>query len=548
MPAPASGRSPAGTYTFRVRVLGGAGDPAVWREIELKGGQTLEDLGNAIPRAFDFDDDHLWSFFLSGKPWDRATEYARVPDPESAGGRYKRARGLRVADAPPRREFLFLFDYGDEWHFGVKLARTGDVEARARYPRVVASHGEAPPQYPDLEDEEDDGEDWSDEDDWDDEDEEGLEAWVPGLALEPPSFPPVELASPEDLEAAAAAAPTVRRLRLLAEWTGKGRKFDAVGGLAAGDREDLAGLLGLADRAGVEQVVAWGRQTGLVRVRGGRLVPVKQQQHLLDEPLELLELALDTLPDVSADLLPVPMIERIYPDGFAGGLLDLLTLLYAEDEPVPADELAGHVVEEHLLESLTGLEAGVEELAGGSAGPDEASRAATVAEVGQVLGQLRDLGMIELSPRAGDGDTEGAEDRPGAGPGAGLVRLTPLGTWQVNLLLRAGGAVAPVVGEAAGKDVDELIEAVADYDEQAFKAELRAWSRERGDTAVPELARYVRGAPSFERRMLGLAGLAEAGPGAEAEVRGMLGDAALRPHAQMWLVHNGFEDERSLDP
>jgi hypothetical protein len=60
-------------------------------------------------------------------------------------------------------EVLFLFDYGDEWHFGVKLLKASDATTPgAAYPRVVASAGVAPPQYPDLE------EDWDDEDDEDD--------------------------------------------------------------------------------------------------------------------------------------------------------------------------------------------------------------------------------------------------------------------------------------------------------------------------------------------------------------------------------------------
>src|SRR5215211_9457258 len=60
------------TCTFRVRVLGGFYAPPdatkIWREIELRTDQTLADLGRLIPPAFGFDDDHLWSFFLSGKP------------------------------------------------------------------------------------------------------------------------------------------------------------------------------------------------------------------------------------------------------------------------------------------------------------------------------------------------------------------------------------------------------------------------------------------------------------------------------------------------
>jgi hypothetical protein len=104
-------RRHASTSVFRVRILGGSyapGRPSIWREVELAA-------------------DHLWSFFLSGKPWDRPSEYARLPDPP-VGGRKRGADNLRVGDAPARTEFLFLFDYGDEWHFGVKLVRTGEVE------------------------------------------------------------------------------------------------------------------------------------------------------------------------------------------------------------------------------------------------------------------------------------------------------------------------------------------------------------------------------------------------------------------------------------
>jgi hypothetical protein len=44
---------------------------------------------------------------------------------------------------------LFLFDYGDEWRFRVKLQGTARKLAKGRYPRVVATQGKAPEQYPD---------------------------------------------------------------------------------------------------------------------------------------------------------------------------------------------------------------------------------------------------------------------------------------------------------------------------------------------------------------------------------------------------------------
>jgi hypothetical protein len=147
-------------FAVRVRLPGwvdeddGTRVADVRREIEVAANQTLADLGEAIPLAFGFDDPHLWSFFLSGKAWDRATEYAleSAPDP-LFGGRARSARRVRLGEVPwpgarGRKEFLFLFDYGDEWHFRVKLVRTADaVEPDAGYPRVVAQHGVAPPQY-----------------------------------------------------------------------------------------------------------------------------------------------------------------------------------------------------------------------------------------------------------------------------------------------------------------------------------------------------------------------------------------------------------------
>ena len=168
-----SSATPA-TYTFRVRILGGVYAPPdsrqIWRELELTGNQTLGDLGEAIPLAFGFDDPHLWAFFLSGKPWDDATEYSGPESPDPAGGRRAReADRLRIHDAPASKEFLFLFDYGDEWQFGVRLVRTGAApEPGVRYPQVVASRGQAPAQYPPVED------DW---DEQSEDDEEFLAQW-----------------------------------------------------------------------------------------------------------------------------------------------------------------------------------------------------------------------------------------------------------------------------------------------------------------------------------------------------------------------------------
>jgi hypothetical protein len=283
-------------YTFRVRILGcGMGyapenSTEIQREIEIASNHTLGDLGFAILKAYNFDDDHLFSFFLSGKAWDKKTEYAfhGYGDPFDAfddiaaqlpeGSEMRKLAELAddpnlpldapippeidqvklraemadlfrasIPDAPAedravleelmqlvattpqfdssmmsdalrqylasgtlgepgpmlvpgldlgelpilddfdeddeddapdvdeilireipypgktgKKEFLFLYDYGDEWEFGVKLLGTSEKKTpRARYPRVTAKRGKAPDQYPA----------WDDDDDWGDEDE-----------------------------------------------------------------------------------------------------------------------------------------------------------------------------------------------------------------------------------------------------------------------------------------------------------------------------------------------------------------------------------------
>ena len=298
-------------YTFRVRMLGCAAGYApehateIQREIEVAANNTLGDLGFAILDAYDFDSDHLWSFFLSGKRWDKTTEYAYhaddwgneeddiedivelfpegsemrklallaedpafeatdalpaeidrtklqaemvamlneaaaeapaedrmliaefarliesdpnadpakmsealqrylfgdwQPDEEDETGDSESAlaaalfspdlAGLDLPflsdddDAPDvddilirdlaypgktgKKEFLFLFDYGDEWEFGVKLLDAkGELTPNAEYPRLIASRGNSPPQYPpwDEDDEEWEGEEEGGEDD-----------------------------------------------------------------------------------------------------------------------------------------------------------------------------------------------------------------------------------------------------------------------------------------------------------------------------------------------------------------------------------------------
>ena len=55
-----------GIYTFKVSL-----DKDIWSKIQLSAQDTLHDLHNLIQKAFDFDNDHMYSFFMDGKPWSK---------------------------------------------------------------------------------------------------------------------------------------------------------------------------------------------------------------------------------------------------------------------------------------------------------------------------------------------------------------------------------------------------------------------------------------------------------------------------------------------
>lgn len=137
--------------TFRVAL---AGQSSIYRDVEIEASKSLYDLAQAIVGAFDFDFDHAFGFYTGLTPtrmWDALPKYELFAD---MGEPTRGAVGVKetlIPQAFPNvgHTLLFLFDYGDEWLFRVKLTGIGAKLAKTRYPRVVAKRGAAPEQYPD---------------------------------------------------------------------------------------------------------------------------------------------------------------------------------------------------------------------------------------------------------------------------------------------------------------------------------------------------------------------------------------------------------------
>lgn len=95
---------------------------------------------------------------LTGNIYDAKPRYELFAD-LGEGDDSVSVKKTTMAQAFPKvgKAMTFLFDYGDEWQFRVEVLALGELEPRKGYPKVVASVGKAPPQYPDPDEDFDEG-------------------------------------------------------------------------------------------------------------------------------------------------------------------------------------------------------------------------------------------------------------------------------------------------------------------------------------------------------------------------------------------------------
>jgi hypothetical protein len=151
----AAATTPVNLYVLTVHLstgpVGGryAGKP-ISRVIEIRGDQTLEQLHEAIFKAYDRYDEHLYEFQFGKRPYDPNGPNYGIPDPSSPPGREGDARTTRLDDLglKPHRVFGYWFDFGDDWYHQVDVERVEQAIPTVTYPRVIKRVGKSPPQYP----------------------------------------------------------------------------------------------------------------------------------------------------------------------------------------------------------------------------------------------------------------------------------------------------------------------------------------------------------------------------------------------------------------
>lgn len=139
-------------YTFKVAF---DHNKRIYSKIDVHSESLWEDLHLAIQKAIGFENDHLYSFFLTGEGTKSIRKRMDAPEvacPLADPADYVTTR-TRVGDIElnEKEKLYYLFDYGDEWWFELTVTDIKDGGEEEHYPAIKMVKGPLPEQYPDCE-------------------------------------------------------------------------------------------------------------------------------------------------------------------------------------------------------------------------------------------------------------------------------------------------------------------------------------------------------------------------------------------------------------
>ena len=127
----------------RIRIEIEDTNPLVWRELDVPLSTTLAMMHDIIQVVMRWWDYHLYEFEIGDRIYG-------VPSSDDALYERKvyKASGLRLATVLERgiREFLYVYDFGDNWRHRITVLDVRKGDADVEYPRFIAGARRAPPE------------------------------------------------------------------------------------------------------------------------------------------------------------------------------------------------------------------------------------------------------------------------------------------------------------------------------------------------------------------------------------------------------------------
>ncbi len=148
-------------YRFRV-VLDSIAEEDVFRDLEIRETDTMEDLHNIITQSFGFDGMEMASFYVSDSEWNQGEEIAML-DLGDTRDPIKTMNTTVINDLvhEAATRLIYVYDFLNMWTFYVELAEIVEEAPSTDYPNLIYVQGQVPDEAPEkiFEAEEDEDED-----------------------------------------------------------------------------------------------------------------------------------------------------------------------------------------------------------------------------------------------------------------------------------------------------------------------------------------------------------------------------------------------------
>ncbi len=152
------------THTLRVYLVRGPygrelEGQEIFRTLQLRGNQTLEDLHYAILHSFDRNTDQPYEFYTGGDPYDRSgTRYSCPSSTRAEKGPPQENRKGRAGIAPlvsldslelkNDQIFSYWFDMEEEWGHLIHVVSINPARLSGEYPALIEKVGDLPSPSP----------------------------------------------------------------------------------------------------------------------------------------------------------------------------------------------------------------------------------------------------------------------------------------------------------------------------------------------------------------------------------------------------------------
>lgn len=134
-------------YRFRI-ILDNDTEDNVFRDLEIREDDTLEDLHNAITQSFGFDGSEMASFYVSDDQWSQGEEYSLFDMSEFGDAKLMEETSINDVVHEATTKLIYVYDFLSMWTFFVELAEIVEETDSADYPNLLFSHGQIPDEAP----------------------------------------------------------------------------------------------------------------------------------------------------------------------------------------------------------------------------------------------------------------------------------------------------------------------------------------------------------------------------------------------------------------